>query len=256
MAAMDDLRVGRVIRAVRLRLGLRQADVAERAGVSQQTVAVIEAGRLEEVTLRALRAVGAVLRVTLSVTPRWKGGEVDRLLDRDHASVVETVAAALRQQGWMVLVEYSFSQYGERGSVDLVGWHVEGAALVVIEVKTQIYDVQDRLRSLDRKARLVPALLARERRWQARQVGRVLVLARTTANRGVIRRHAEIFASALPSGTSTVRAWLRNPSGSVAGTWFVASTSPTGRMPQLVGRQRVRPPFPRSRTILAGASND
>ena len=89
MAGMDDLRVGRVIRTVRLRLGLRQADVAERAGVSQQTVAVIEAGRLEEVTLRALRAVGAVLRVTLSVTPRWKGGEVDRLLDRDHAIVAD-----------------------------------------------------------------------------------------------------------------------------------------------------------------------
>jgi hypothetical protein len=78
--------------------------------VSQQSVAVVEAGRLDGVTMRVLRAVGRVLSIELLLLPRWKGGELDRLLDRDHAAMVEVVAGALRARGWTTLVEYSFSQ--------------------------------------------------------------------------------------------------------------------------------------------------
>jgi transcriptional regulator with XRE-family HTH domain len=239
---MNDLRVGRVIRAVRIRHGWRQADVANRAGVSQQLVAVVEAGRLGEVTVRSLRAVCRVLSIEILLTPRWKGGEVDRLLDREHAAVVEIVATTLRERSWSTLAEYSFSQYGERGSVDLIGWHAGNAALVVVEVKTRIYDVQDLLRRLDRKARLVPALLQRERGWSPRNLGRILVLPRTTANRAVLARHAQTFASALPAETSTVHTWLRRPAGSLGGVWFVAYTNRAGGTPHVVGRQRVRLP--------------
>jgi transcriptional regulator with XRE-family HTH domain len=244
---MDDLRTGRLIRAVRLRAGLRQADVAVRANMSQQLVAVIEAGRLDKVTVRSLRAVGRVLGIELGFAARWKGGEADRLLDSEHAAVVEFVSGTLRQQLWTTLAEYSFSHYGERGSVDVIGWQAAVAALVVVEVKTRIYDVQELLRSLDLKSRLVPDLLARDRGWRARHVGRILVLPRSTANRGVLARHAATFSSVLPAGTNGVRAWLRNPSGSIAGTWFVASTNRIGGTPQVVGRHRVRMTSPRSR---------
>ena len=48
---VDDQRIGRVVRALRRRLGWRQADLAEKAGCSQATVSETERGHLPEVRL-------------------------------------------------------------------------------------------------------------------------------------------------------------------------------------------------------------
>ncbi|HEX5014293.1 MAG TPA: helix-turn-helix domain-containing protein [Candidatus Limnocylindrales bacterium] len=48
---MDDRQIGRVLRAVRIRLNLRQSDVASGAGVSQSIVSDLELGRIELVGL-------------------------------------------------------------------------------------------------------------------------------------------------------------------------------------------------------------
>jgi transcriptional regulator with XRE-family HTH domain len=60
---MDDLRVGAIVRAVRRRRGLRQADVARLAGVAQSTVSEIERGRLEPLCLRTIRNVCSALEM-------------------------------------------------------------------------------------------------------------------------------------------------------------------------------------------------
>lgn len=117
---MDDPRIGQVLRAVRIRLGLRQLDVANRAGVSQQLVSSIERGQIDQRALHTVRAVAQALEVRLVMTASWRGTDLARLLDAAHASLVERVAAHLRASGWLVLVEYSFNHYGERGSVDVV----------------------------------------------------------------------------------------------------------------------------------------
>lgn len=54
---MDDVRVGSVIRSVRLRRGLRQIDVARVAGVSPALILIVERGGLEKLLLRAIRRV-------------------------------------------------------------------------------------------------------------------------------------------------------------------------------------------------------
>ena len=41
---MNDVALGRALRAIRINLGLRQADVATKAGVAQQLVSRIERG--------------------------------------------------------------------------------------------------------------------------------------------------------------------------------------------------------------------
>lgn len=122
---MDDVRVGRVFRAVRLRRGLRQLDVASAAGVSQQLVSLLEHGRFELITVHALRRVGAALEITLPFHPHWRGAEPARLLDADHATLVEVVARRLRRAGWQTEFEYTFNVYGERGSVDVLAWRPE-----------------------------------------------------------------------------------------------------------------------------------
>lgn len=237
---MEDWRVGNAVRSVRRRRGLRQIDVARMAGVSQGLVSKIERGRLESVSIATVRHVGATLDIGLPFAPRWRGAELARLLDHEHAALVEVLVRELRSAGWAVLVEYSFNYFGERGSVDVVGWREAHAALLIAEVKSRIVDSQDLHSALDRKVRVVPMLLERERGWHAGVVGRVVFVAGTHANRLAVTRHAATFGTSLPQRAGDARRWLREPSGGLAALWFVAFI-PGGRATDGRGTgQRVR----------------
>ena len=120
---MDDLRIGHVLRTVRRRKRPRQVDVGAAAGLSQQTVSDLERGRLADVTVRTVRYLGAVLEVSFPLDPRWRGPELHRLLDADHAAMVGLVVSHLQGLGWIALVEWSFNHYGDRGSIDVVALH-------------------------------------------------------------------------------------------------------------------------------------
>ncbi|HET7028335.1 MAG TPA: helix-turn-helix domain-containing protein [Candidatus Limnocylindrales bacterium] len=160
---MDDLRIGAVARTARHRLPMRQADIAARAGRSQQLVSLFEHGGLAAVDREAARRICAALEMRLDVVPRWRGSDLDRLLDEAHAGLVNEAVRRLRDAGWEPLVEWSFSHFGERGSVDVVGWRAKTRQLLVIEVKSRIVDTQELLAALDRKVRLARALLPAER---------------------------------------------------------------------------------------------
>ena len=243
---VDDLRVGQLFRAVRRRLGWRQVDVAARAGISQQLVALVEAGRLAGLTLGTLRSVAAALEIQLPFAPRWRGGAGDGLLDARHAAIVNVVVGILRLAGWTCVLEYTFSHYGERGSVDILAWHPGYRTLLIIEVKSRIFDVQALFVGIDRKARLVPQLVARDRGWRPLSVGRIVVVEESHANRSTVRRHAEAFAAALPAGSRDVRRWLREPTQPIAGLWFLTLTTGGGGKRVAGGAQRMRQRRPRS----------
>lgn len=239
---MDDLAVGRLIMLVRQRKHWRQQDLASAAGVSRALVALAEAGAIERLTVRSLRRIAAPLEIRLPMTPRWNGGEADRLRDRDHAQLVEEVAAVLRRFGWEVVIEFTFSHYGERGSIDIVAWDAQSRTLLVIEVKTRVYDVQALIAGVDRKARLAAQLLRAERGWNPVAVGRLVVVPELTANRNIVARHASVFQAAFPARSRAIRTWLRRPSGSLSGLWFLSSANTVGGIQVSVGRQRVRVP--------------
>lgn len=247
---MDDRRIGQVLRALRRRRGWRQADVAERAGVSQQTVSVIELGRLDEVDLATLRRVAAALDAGIDLAPQWRGPELPRLLDADHAALVDAALTTLRVAGWETLTEWTFSHYGERGAVDALGWRGAERALLVIEVKSRIVDVGALIAGVDRKVRLATRLLPDERSWRPRVVGAVVVLPGDATAYAVVRRHGAVFESAFPARTVAVRRWIRHPDHALRGIWFLAPTSAAGAMPRsaLSRRQRVRRPRSDSRT--------
>ena len=79
------------------------------AGVSQSAITRVERGSLTLVTLEIAERVAAALDITLRLDSRWHGGDGDRLIDREHASVVEVVVSELRAAGWEVLLEYTFN---------------------------------------------------------------------------------------------------------------------------------------------------
>jgi transcriptional regulator with XRE-family HTH domain len=221
---MDDLRVGLMVRAVRLRRGLRQADLAAAAGTSRQTISRLERGELAAMCIRTLRRVSRALGMPPMVTLGWRGADVAELLDEGHARVVDGVVAVLQTSGWEIAVEYSFNHFGERGSVDVLAWHAATRSLLIVEAKTRIVDLQDLFSSVDRKKRLVPRLVAAERGWAARGLGVVLVVPEMSALRRAVARHSASFDTAFQQRTVEIRRWIRSPRGSLSGVWFLADS--------------------------------
>jgi transcriptional regulator with XRE-family HTH domain len=235
---VSDLRVGRIIRAVRIEQRLRQSDVGSMANCHQSVVSDLEAGRLEAVSLSTARRVCTGLGIDLIVEARWRGGAADRLIDRKHAAIVNYVAKVLSTAGWIVEAELSFNEYGERGSVDLVAWQPERRVLLLVEVKATLTDLQAMLFSTAKKVRLVPGIVARERGWHRLHLGRLLVVASTSANRAIIARHRAMFDAAFPSTSMEARAWIRAPDSEFAGIWFVSSMAVGHARTSVVSRVR------------------
>jgi len=236
---MDDMRLGRRYRALRHRLGWRQADVGEVADVSQDLVSLVERGRIDEVSVRALRrhahALGGELRLSL-----WfRGAELDRLLDEGHAALLGAVSRRLETLGWEVRPEVSYAIFGERGSIDLVAWHAASGTLLVIEIKTELVSVEETLRRHDAKVRLAARVVEERFGWNPRRVARLLVLPDDSTPRRQVRRHAAVLDAAYPLRGPSLRRWLADPSGSIAGLAFQAPTSDarTNRSP--VSRRRI-----------------
>ena len=242
---MNDQRAGSAFRAVRVRRGWRQVDVATRAGVSTSLISLIERGHIESVTLGRLRGVATALDIRLDVVTRWRGGELDRLLNSRHAALTEAVARWLNRHGWEVLPEVSFAIAGERGLIDLLAWHASTATLLVIEIKTEIVDVQELIGVTDRKTRLA-SRIARDRGWVAASVATLVVVADGPTNRRRVAAHAALLRSAYPSDGRTVRAWLRNPAGRFSGLTFYANGNSGNAKSTFAARKRVRPVAPRS----------
>lgn len=213
---MNDVAVGRSLRAIRIHLGLRQADVAIKAGVAQQLVSRIErgdSGRMSRQTVsRVLQAVGADV-VTIV---RWRGGQLDRLLDEGHAALVGATADLLRLHGWDVLTEVTYAEWGERGSVDILAWHAATRRLLVVEIKTEIASAEELLRRHDEKVRLGPKLARDRFGVRPRSVSRLLVLANRTSNRTRLARLEASVGATYPARGAAVRKWIADPTTIVA----------------------------------------
>lgn len=241
---MDDVRFGLVIRAVRRRRRWRQSDLAAASGVSQQTISRIENGGLEEMSLGAVRRVAAALRIGVRLDARWRGPQLDSLLDERHSRLVDLVVRRLRELGWTCLVEHTFAVGRDAGSVDVLGWREGARTLLTIEVKTSLPDLQDMLSTLDRKARLIRATVEERYRWSPTVEALVLVLPDSPAIRGIVERRAGIFDAAFPARTVAVRRWLASPAGPIRGIWFLSDTRRGSGIEKAVGPRRVRVPSP------------
>jgi transcriptional regulator with XRE-family HTH domain len=237
---MQDLWTGRRLRAIRHRLGWRQDDVAVRARTSQDSVSRVERGLLDAIPLRTIRAIARVLEADVIVTVRWRGGDLDRLLDEGHGMLGGRLAPWLEKAGWEVIPEVTFSVYGERGSIDLLAWHPGTRTLLVIEIKTELTSVEETLRRHDAKVRLAPGLAVERFGWQAATVARLLVLPDLSTARRRVVRHAAILARAYPMRGDGARQWIRSPSGPAAALIFASPTrSPRDRR-HLLSRKRIR----------------
>ena len=220
---MDDQRIGWTLRAVRVRKQWRQEDLAARAGVSRWVVLRIEQGRLASVPLGKIRAVAAALDARLDAVVRWHGGDLGRLVGARHARMHEILARYFRGlPSWVVEPEVSFSIYGERGIIDILAWHPTSRILLVIELKTEIVDVNELLGTLDRKRRLAMEI-ARKRNWGPIGVATWVVVADSRTNRRTVADHAATLRAKLPADGRSIPQWLLNPVDRIDALSFLPS---------------------------------
>ncbi|MCV0403887.1 MAG: helix-turn-helix domain-containing protein [Chloroflexi bacterium] len=239
---MESARLGSALRAVRLLRSWRQADVALAAGVSRATVSRCERGHLESLPLATLVRVAASLDVRLDLVPRWRGADLDRTLNAGHAAMHEALARRFAGGPWLTAAEVSFSIYGERGIVDLLAYRPDCGALLVIELKTVLADVQGLIGTVDRYRRLA-SVMARERGWGPLEtVSSWVVLRDTPTNHRRLAAHATVLRHAFPADGRAMRGWLARPSGAVRALSFLSDDPPRNASAGRAGVQRVRRP--------------
>lgn len=215
---MDAQRLGAVLRAVRIRRGLRQSDVGRLAAVSDATVSRIERGHLAPVTFGTMSAVARALGVTIELRAWTRGGDLDRLVNARHAALVEAVLDVLARLGWVARPEVSFNERGEQGLIDVLAWHPVRRAVLVVEVKTEIVDIGELLGTLDRKRRLGRVVAARLGWGPAAEdgVSVALIVGESSMSRRRLQAHAASIRAALPGDGRQLRRYLRDPRESVA----------------------------------------
>lgn len=237
---MNHQRIGWLLRTLRVRHGLTQAELARRGGVGRWDVSRLEHGQAGSFRLDTLEALASVLGARLDLRVLWNGPELDRLLDEGHAALAAHVKRRLERWGWVVRVEASYSRYGERGRIDLLAFHPRAAVLLVVELKTELVDVQALLGSLDVKARLAPGIAERFG-WTVKRVVPAIVFSEDRTTRNRLARVAALFDRYALRGRAAT-AWLARPDAAASGLLWITAVDGRRQPPPRYRVRRRRPP--------------
>ena len=204
---MEKRTVTRLLRSLRKQRRWTQRQLAEKLGISQQWMSGLERGGLDGCSVDLLERWSAALNAALVLELRVAGPRP--LTDRRHAAIQNWLAGTLRQHGWVVDVESSFNNYGDRGRIDVLAFHPGRQILLVVEIKTEVRDVQDLIGRLDVKQR-VARQLATDRGWEVAAIVPAIVLREDRTIRRRITGHPALFAR-FRLRARAARAWLRLP---------------------------------------------
>lgn len=218
---------------VRIRRRLRQRDVAERAGISPSVIARQERGVAR--SLDTLERHAAALELRLEVRLSGRSGELVRLADDEHAAIVEFLARWFRDAGFAVELEASFSEWGERGRIDLLAHDPASRLLVIVEVKTLLLDLQALLGAVNIRERLGTTIGGR-RGWGVDRSVTVLAVADAASNRSTVRDHPSLF------GSFAARRLTRRALADADRLLVWVPASRAARSTWISGKQRVRLP--------------
>lgn len=207
--------------------------MATAAKVSQQAISLIERGHLDTLSIRVVRVVFATVDARFEGTVTWRGGQVDRLLDERHARLVGVEARRLAEDGWEVHVEVTFSEFGERGSIDIVALRRDLGIAVIVEVKTTLTAIDDTIRRVDVKDRLAAKLILDRFGWRPTMVSRLLIVLDNSTNRRRVASHDDTLRPAFGTRGRDVRSWLRRPAGRISGLMFLSPTKTNARASSL-----------------------
>jgi hypothetical protein len=121
---------------------------------------------------------------------------------------------------WLVVPEVSFAYGADRGVIDVVVWHAAARALLVIELKTRIVDVNNLMATMDVRRR-VAVRIAEDRGWEPRMIGLWVVLAPGRTNKRALAEHSTVLRAKFPADGRAMRRWLAKPTDGIAALSFM-----------------------------------
>lgn len=212
-AAFLATRMGAATRTARLAAGLRQADVAERAGIAQSFVSRIERGAGQAASVETWSAVAAAVGTRLAAfLEHAPGASLPR--DYEHLKRQRLVVETAANGGWTATVERAIDPtWDHPRSVDIFLERGSGE-LAVVEVWDLVDDVGAAFRGLDAKV----GRIARDRP-QANVAG-LIVVRGTATNRRLVREFGAVFRAHFPASSAA---------------WLAALTGVSRRMPADAG---------------------
>jgi transcriptional regulator with XRE-family HTH domain len=192
--------IGAAVRESRVRRSWSQADLGERVSLTRQVVSRIESGdanvRLEDL-VRATHAIGRPATFTLRRDP------VGEAADAPHLAMQELVLRTALRAGFDRTFELPVGPEPWR-SID-VGLSSERLrACLAVECWNALGNIGAAARSSNRKLAEMSAMAVA--RWGVEGVGGLVWVVRATAaNRALVARYPEVFASRFPGSS---RGWL------------------------------------------------
>lgn len=180
--------------------------------------------------------------MSVEIRARWRGGELDRVVNAAHADMHESVAQRLASlAGWVWLPEVTFAHFGERGVIDILAWHAATRSLLIIELKSELVDPQDLVATMHRRVRL-GHVIARQQGWRPATASAWVIVNDTSTERRRLARHDSLLRTAFPADGRLIRSWLLRPRGRISALSFWSNVTPGGVSEVRGHIQRVRGP--------------
>jgi transcriptional regulator with XRE-family HTH domain len=228
----DNDQLGDLFRLLRRQAGLTQETLSIATSIPIRDINNLEAGRAGDVLYGRLNRLFTEVEARARMSVWWKGAAADRLLDERHAAIVEQGASIIGRYSWATPTEVTFSEFGERGSIDVFAHREEYKAVAVCEIKSAFGSLEEMNRSLDAKVRLAPKLCQDRFGWTPRHVARLLIVPGISSTRRIVAAHRYTMDQLYPARGREIRAWLRRPDRSIGGVWFLSDPRNTSTVPE------------------------
>ncbi len=204
-------RLGASIRATRKAIGWTEREMADRLGTNQAAVQRLEAGRQRhlDVALATVALDHLGIRLTLDADPVGLGARREQR-DLVHARCCGYVIRQLERRGWATRTEVEIGDGRVRGWIDILAWRQADAALMVIEVKTQIDDAGRLLRTVGWYVRSSRAA-ADQFGWRPRRIVPVVALLATVEADTRLTASADLVRQSFPGGADRLGRWIADP---------------------------------------------
>jgi transcriptional regulator with XRE-family HTH domain len=203
--------MGAVILATAAGFGWSQRELARRLDTNQSAIRRLQSGgRSMDVALAtaALDLLG--IRMILDADPIGLAGRAEQR-DLVHARCSAYLHRHLTAWGWETKVEVEVGSGRYRGWIDLVAYRAADGGLLVIEVKTELRDAGQVLRTLAWYSRSIHDV-AREAGWHPRSVVPALVALSTREMDVSLASNGGLLRVELPGGADALRSWIEDPS--------------------------------------------
>jgi len=198
--------IGHEIRRLRLDVGLSQRELAERAGIDNGFLSLIERA-LREPSLTVLVAIAAALGGSINI--RLYPGTGPRLRDPIQARITEALIKLLHPR-WTRMIEVPVHRPA-RGVIDLVA-HDEAAGIIVAtEVQSELRRLEQQIRWSNEKAESLPSADLWRFVEGAPRIDRLLVLRSTRTNRDLVNRFRATIETAYPASPTDAYRALTTP---------------------------------------------